>query len=193
MAAIYALLDDDDTIRYVGKTIHRVGDRRDTHWARAHDDRDHYSTTQQWLRTLTSPPRVTLLGVTSLDEWGALEQAWIRDLRASDNDLTNTAAGGEGVGGWKHTEETKERIGRVLRGKKRSQEATAKTASAHRGRKRPLETGRRISSAKKGKPWSPKMRAARLALQQGDVFCLCKAGPFQGSWGLLQHRRQRHD
>jgi group I intron endonuclease len=102
----------------------------------------------------------------------------------------NITAGGEGLAGYAHTEETKKKIsashtgkvrspehrenaGKVRRGRKHSDEHRAKISAAGMGRTPSAETRLKLSMAQKGRPRKPasaetraKMSAARKGVKQ---------------------------
>jgi hypothetical protein len=94
-----------------------------------------------------------------------LERERIAFWRSSGVDLANLTDGGEGVSGFRLSEETKKKLSEI--GKKRgapklTKEQQEKVSGWHRGRKRPLETCQKISQAKKGKSSTTKGRPSPL-------------------------------
>jgi hypothetical protein len=118
-----------------------------------------------------------------------LERERIAFWRSSGVDLTNLTNGGEGISGFRHSEETRKKLSHLnkgvpspLRGKpiseetkkklseigkkrgapKLTKEQQEKVSGWHRGRKRSLETCQKISQAKKGKSSTTKGRPSPL-------------------------------
>jgi hypothetical protein len=125
----------------------------------------------------------------SEEEAFMLEIERISFWRKTGVDLVNATNGGEGASGMRHTDEAKERLsvlnkgrpaafkGRQhteetksilsakakLRGPPRlTPEVVEKIAQSHRGRKRSIETCLKISEAKRGKPGWAKGRPSKL-------------------------------
>lgn len=96
----------------------------------------------------------------------ALEQGLIKCLRRSGVRLSNVTAGGEGLTGHRHTEETKAKMRAAALGRPRSEETKAKLRAANLGKpgtftgKTHSEEARaKISAARRGKP-NPSARRA---------------------------------
>lgn len=92
----------------------------------------------------------------SFDDSRALEILTISNLLRAGFRLCNMTAGGEGLNGLKHRNETKVKIaasniGKNL-GKKPSEETRAKLSEVRKGRIHSQETREKISSAQKGRP-----------------------------------------
>jgi hypothetical protein len=64
--------------------------------------------------------------------------------------LLNQTEGGEGISGYKHTEESKRKQSEAATGKKHTEEAKRKISEANSGRTRTEETRRLLSESKKG-------------------------------------------
>lgn len=88
----------------------------------------------------------------------ALEQGLIKCLRRMGVSLANVTAGGEGLTGHRHTEETKAKMRKAATGRAKSEETKAKLRAANLGKpgtftgKRHSDAARaKISEARKGK------------------------------------------
>lgn len=92
-----------------------------------------------------------------LAHWETEEDAYVHEefLIACFKDmgiqLTNVSSGGGVNSGWKHTEEFKQKIAEVHRGKKKKPESIEKTRQANLGRVRTEEERKKISTTLKGK------------------------------------------
>ena len=87
-----------------------------------------------------------------------------------DNGGYNMTTGGDGALGYKHSDESRAKIGAAKKGKKQSPEHRYKIGAAHKGKKRkPLspETRAKIGEAQKGKSKSPEHRAKMSASHKG--------------------------
>ena len=118
-----------------------------------------------------------------------LERDRIKFWRDAGVDLVNLTDGGEGISGYRMTEEAKQHLSKMNKGKpaafkgrqhteeakailsakaklrgppKLTPETIEKIAQSHRGRKRSLETCLKISEAKKGKPNWAKGKPSKL-------------------------------
>lgn len=106
--------------------------------------------------------------------------------------LCNLTDGGDGIVGYKMSEETRLKMSKTRKGRKPSAESISKVAAALRGRKRPEEVGRKISEIKKGKylgvnnPFfgkthSDEFKIKRSLAQKGEK------SPLFGKRGYLSH------
>jgi hypothetical protein len=173
---VYALLDLDCTVRYIGKG---KGARAYATWSQRN------GRCRAWLKKLrnenTSP--IVLFLEEELTESEAMEREiyWIGEFRSSPK-LTNMTNGGDGVSGYRFSEESKSRmsanrksktlppsvrkaISDGKRGKPhpRTPEWTAKIAAANRGRKMPPRTQEhrdKLSKSHTGKVLSDEHRLA---------------------------------
>ena len=69
----------------------------------------------------------------------------------SNNYLTNFTWGGEGISGYKFSEETKQKMSEAKKGKKHSEEAKRKISESEKGKKKSEETKQKMSESHKGK------------------------------------------
>jgi group I intron endonuclease len=89
---------------------------------------------------------------SGFDSEDALNEAEIRYI-SELNPQYNMTAGGEGISGYEHSEETKKKIGESNKGRHRapmSEESKKKLSEAHKGKKFSEEHKRKISEARKG-------------------------------------------
>ena len=134
---IYALVDPTShEIRYIGKTCQVIAKRLQKHYleARKPEVKHHRA---QWLRKLEreglKPNVVILHQCPGNDAACAAERFWIAHYRAAGFDLTNATPGGDGHSGWKHTEESRQRISDALKGRTRSEETKARISAGKKG------------------------------------------------------------
>lgn len=158
---VYGLADPrTDEIRYIGKSTQGIRRPKDhERFVKLGKDRTHKG---NWIRQLTSIDLsydVLILeifsSVTGLEE---AEISWIAFGRSLGWPLTNHTSGGEGTPGFKHTEETKRKIGLANSGKIQSAASRLKKRQVSLGRQISVETRAKLSTALKGK--SQKKRTA---------------------------------
>lgn len=91
---IYALLDCDSNIKYVGKTIKSLEGRLYGHYSDANRKERRHSKVGRWLNTQKSGVRIALLGTYSEDLWEVWEKYWIATLLNTGAELKNVELGG---------------------------------------------------------------------------------------------------
>lgn len=172
---IYGLADPiSGMIRYVGKST--VPERRyEEHIVdRRHSYKSHWihSLLQQNLKPLC----VILETLEANDGWQRREKYWIAYGHEQGWPLTNLTDGGDGVcgrTGWRHTEETKRKIGDANRGRKLppiSEETRQRLSKAGMGRDVSKETRQRISKTLIGHSVSEEARCKISKANTGRVF-----------------------
>lgn len=140
---IYALVDPrTDEVRYVGKTVRTPHRRLRRHLAESylvantHKDR--------WLimlKRLGLEPKIRVLEVcSSLAGLAEAERRHIAAYRAGGTALVNATDGGDGVGGWNHTLESRHKMSIARKGKAKSAEHRRNLGLAGKGRKASPET-----------------------------------------------------
>lgn len=143
---IYALVDPrTGEIRYVGKTYMPLNKRLSLHLSnvKRHEEKNHR---YYWLHSLISvnlSPEIRLLETCSKEDWIEREQYWVARGKELGWNLTNTTIGGEGISGWHHSEETKQKM-REKRGNKHP----------NYGRKASPETRAKLSEMRKGNKYA---------------------------------------
>jgi hypothetical protein len=161
---IYALIDPlTGHVRYVGKTIGKINKRLREHINYARNGAQTHCAS--WIRSVLERelrPEIIELEVTEYD-WREAEQFWIANMRFIGCDLTNHAIGGDGCGGYQHTEEAKQRIGAAGKGRKPRPE----TIELMRKKVFTEEHRRNISAARKGAVISPEQREKIAASLRG--------------------------
>lgn len=107
----------------------------------------------QWLRKLEQEglkPNVVILHQCPDNDAACIaERFWIAHYRAAGVDLTNATPGGDGHSGWKHTEESRQRISEALKGRTRSEEIKAKISATKKGMQFSDEHRQNLRSASK--------------------------------------------
>jgi group I intron endonuclease len=122
MLFIYALIDPrDKSVKYIGvsKDVRR---RYKEHLA---DFR--YTKKAAWIRKMKRLGlviKVKLIEICTNKNWKSRERYWIKYY--SNNKLVNLTKGGEGIFGYRHSQKTKDRIGKASLGVKRSDETKEK-------------------------------------------------------------------
>lgn len=188
MGAVYALLDSEESIRYVGLTHGNAYFRLRTHINSAR--RGSQYPVHRWIRKHDYEVQVAVLEIDPPDILLA-EQQWIADRRAAGDRLLNCTDGGEGTigievsaetrakmslaakrrGGRPMSEETKAKLSAAKRGRVHgplSEEHKAKLAAAQRGKKMGAESRRKLSEARKGIVFSAEHRAKLSAAKIGN-------------------------
>ena len=97
------------------------------------------------------------------------KQAFEEEIKAiaSHDGLCNHTNGGEGISGYKHTKETREKLSKAHTGRKDSPEVVERRASKHRGKKRPAEMGEKIRQINLGRKASEETKAKMSAVRTG--------------------------
>ena len=138
---IYVITEPDGEIRYIGKTVKSLSIRLNQHLATVCRGRKTHL--YNWMRGVMSGgylPTIRLIGEVEGD--GCKEEiAWIAYGRKEGWRLVNTTDGGEGIVGYKWTNELLKRLQKRLR-----------KNPPHLGYKHSLESRQKISESLKGKP-----------------------------------------
>jgi hypothetical protein len=116
---IYALCDPrDDSVRYIGKTIHPLHLRFAAHM-RAGRRAGRRKPVHNWINGLLAigqRPYIRCIQTVPCEwDWQAAERFWIAAARRTGYSLMNLTDGGEGVSGHVHSQEHKEKIAQKLR------------------------------------------------------------------------------
>lgn len=181
---VYALLDEDKSVRYVGYTVDTLARRLAGHCNQSRRGGDSHK--DRWLRSLLrrgSRPTIQTLESGTGDGWAECERKWIMLFRSVTERLLNHADGGEGAPGRVHSEESRRKRAEAMRGRKMPREGVERQAAkmrgykwnkevverrsaALRGRARATEVCQQISESKKGWNPSPETRANMATAQQ---------------------------
>jgi hypothetical protein len=99
MTTIYAITDEFNTIKYVGKTLASIQRRLSTHMYNARSERCK-SKLGDWLRVLIKQKRkpniIKLESITDDADWQTAERKWIAFYNGNGVKLLNTLDGGNG-------------------------------------------------------------------------------------------------
>ncbi len=142
---VYTLIDGTNDFEYVGQTTRSVEKRfkehtnENTYIGRAIRDHGEDMFSTAILKECYSKEE--------LDYW---EKRLIKSRDTLAPNGYNLTEGGEGICGWKHTDEAKAKIGAANKGKQISEEACKKISIANTGKKHSTETIARMSEDRKG-------------------------------------------
>ena len=171
----YTLVDPRTGVpRYVGKTDVGLVSRLYRHIRAA--KKEGGTPLRNWVRKLISlelSPEIKLIAEHELEDWGPVEQHYIRLFKALGAKLLNLAEGGQGWSkGMKHTEKTKRKMSEARKGWKPSDKTREIWSRQRRGRKPTDET--RAKMRKHRKPWTDlSLIAQSRRLHQFREFILC--------------------
>lgn len=113
---IYALCDENNNIRYIGKS-NDVDKRYKNHLKESKRKRTHK---EKWINSMLErglKPEHFILDECIYSDWIIMEEYWITQVKSWGFKLTNGTSGGEGSDGFrgkKHTQETKDKL-RLIR------------------------------------------------------------------------------
>ncbi len=163
---IYGLIDPKNTqLRYVGKTVRKPAARLNSH---IKDPSCSYR--GRWIRSLINlglKPDIIRIEVVDENTWQEAEIFWIAYFKSIGCNLTNRTVGGDGVSGWKHTEEVKKNISKRLKGKP--------------GTPHTEETKRYLSAIRLG---------IKLSKEVSEALHIAAANARRGSTNSPEHRRK---
>lgn len=141
---IYALTDNDMSIRYIGKSDFpfrrfkcHLKDPLDTHKTR-------------WIKSLAKIgqiPLIKILEIVPLKEWKTSEQKWINIAKSNGANLTNSTDGGDGL--FNPSVETLRKMRDAKKGGKLTHDHKQKVSSSLKGRRKPKRTEEHISNLSK--------------------------------------------
>ena len=192
---IYALKDENNRVRYIGKSSHSVSKRFSRHLA---DGRNGNSTHKAcWIRGMQQRGLEPTVQIMETVDGDGLEQEvrWIAMMREMGAKMTNLTDGGDGVCGCKRTDEQKAKQSAALKeyykththptkGRKLSEaqckkqsermkghtntpEARKNMSEARKGMKFTDEHKRNMSKARSGKPTGPRSAETRAKIAAG--------------------------
>jgi len=151
---IYGLVDPrTNGVRYIGYTPD-IEKRYKDHLLQCKHEKTYKA---NWIRSLLKldlKPEMIILQEVPESEREIAERAWIRYGWEETWRLTNTTEGGGGTLGYKHTEETRNRMSNSLKGRIVSDETRKRLSESHKGHIHSEETRKKMSESLKGKPIS---------------------------------------
>lgn len=204
---IYALIDPrTNEVRYIGKSS--TGLRRPERHARPGSLAKDGTWKARWIRKLQAEGatyRIEVLEEVDRERLSLAEIEWIAKGRALGWPLTNLTDGGDGMSGFRFSEETRRKISERLKGKRLSDATKELVAAANRGKKASEETRKKMSDSAKARvnnSQSERMRLAtlRLGAKNSDA-CReklrianlgAKHSPERRAINSLVHRGTRH-
>jgi hypothetical protein len=169
---IYGLVDPrTNLVRYVGRSS--SGIRRPRSYVTA-SQRSKKSHRNDWVGSLLAAGLMYEIAVLETcaaeTELNDCEQWWIAYGRSCGWHLANHTDGGDGMSGFKHDEDTKQRLSEKLKARRLSPEHKAKIGAAHKGRTYSEETLAKMSASGKVKVFTSEHRANASKAMTGRVF-----------------------
>lgn len=151
---IYVLIDPlVRKCRYIGKTIKSAQTRLNQHIADAKIGRKSHK--NNWIRKLLKTgniPEIKIIACDLESRLSELEKSYIKEFRQEGHPLTNGTDGGEGISGWHHSEETRQKLSQAAQNRLPiSQETREKKRQSMLGKKHSSESRERHRLAALGK------------------------------------------
>lgn len=137
--------------RYVGKTTMKLRARLLQHIRDAR--RGFKGHRCNWIRKLLEEgvePAIQLIEVMPAEQLNSAEIKKIAELRSKGYNLVNDTNGGEGIFGWKHSEESKLKMAKKARERPRSDEERSRLRTLALGKKHSAASFKRHSDAVSG-------------------------------------------
>ncbi len=158
---VYGLFDPrNGELRYVGKTATSKAHRYGQHLALARRLRRGSQPVHCWIHSLLSRQLKPEIDVLEQSEDGVeAERFCIAYFRSLGCRLLNLTAGGEGIPGYRHSPDTRERL-RLARRQRppHSMETRRRMSESHRGRPCTPEVREKIAAPQRGRPKSEETR-----------------------------------
>lgn len=159
---IYILIDPEtNQVRYIGKTK-SLKRRYNQHISECSKLKSHKNNWLLSLKNRNLRPEMVVIDETDKDDWIFLEQWYIQLYKSWGYRLTNHTEGGEGVYGYTHSQETREKMSKANKGRVFSEESKRKLSATIKGRKMSDETKRKVSEAAKKRGISPETQAKMI-------------------------------
>lgn len=151
-------------VRYVGKG----------HDRRAYSFSHRKGHHKNWINCLKKQglqPKVQIIEDNLSEKESLIKEVfWIKEYKSLGEKLTNLTEGGDGISGYKVSEDTKKKLALINKGKKQTPEQIAKMVATKIGKKRSPEACKAISKGRKGLKFSDehknKISSAHLGLKQ---------------------------
>lgn len=118
---IYILLDENQQIKYVGKTNQSLDKRLIQHLFEGRNNNK--TKKERWINSLLKKekvPTIDLIDEVHTEEWSFWEKYWISQVKSWGFNLTNGTEGGDEGGymlGHNHTNESKKKMSETKKGK----------------------------------------------------------------------------
>lgn len=151
MGVIYKITNTENGKLYVGKTASDMNDRYNTHIYEAKTSRTNSVLHKAIRKYGTDSFTIELIEECANNIISEREIYWIRMLNSQIPFGYNMTSGGEGVPGYKHTDETKVRLSQLNSGRKRSPEVVEIIRRTHLGKVVSEETRNKLSEGRKGR------------------------------------------
>lgn len=169
---IYALCEPDGAIRYIGRTSKSLERRLSQHLIESRQGcRTHKC---NWIRSLLSSGKIPLIQIVGVIDGDGMKEeiAWIKYFRDEGVKLVNQTDGGDGMVGYKYSEEDRQKMSESRKGKKRPTLI---------GRHLSLETRKKIGEAAKGRPcW---LKGKHHSLESRKKMSEARMGEKHPNWG----------
>lgn len=164
---IYGLIDPrDNIIKYVGKS----DDPEKRLLGHLKQCKESVTLKNRWvakLKDMGLKPIVTILEEVPMSEWELKEQQWIKDLTEQGYELKNGDRGGKGRSGFIVSDETRQKLSLVNKGRIISEETRDKISKANKGKKRTREFRERMSILKYGSTMHQDVRQRLSLIRKG--------------------------
>lgn len=134
-AYIYVWFDprDPEHIRYVGKTIdYKDRTRAEIYEAKKKLYKNYRASWIQSLLNINIKPEYKIIEICNIEDYSQKEVYWIKHYRDLGHKLTNMTDGGEGIVGFKMSQETITRRTAKVLGSKRSSEVRNNISQGHK-------------------------------------------------------------
>lgn len=189
---IYALIDPRDlNVRYVGKADNPK--QRYSHHChpkarpiRANKRAHHLTRCGAWVRGLINQgllPQMVTLEECSMDNWRERERYWIAHHR--NDKLTNLTLGGEGLVGYRHTEETRAKL-RAARAHRKALGIRSSMLGRHHTEEAKAKI--RSSPIKSSACFRPGHKRSQESIEKQRATITGRANPKLSAW-FTQERR----
>lgn len=172
MCKIYGLIDPwSEQIRYVGQTTKKLKDRLKEHIRKHNNYKNlHF---KYWISKIIKSgfmPKTIILQQNAI--WNKDEVSWIEKLRKDGVKLLNATNGGDGMLGFKHSQDSKLKISLSKIGKSRSEETKSKISNSLSGRIISKESLKKAQRSRVGKKHSNSVKKIISKANSKKVQCV---------------------